>query len=149
MAQSDILKRYLDAGMAFTQLTRARADAIVKELVRAGEVRRERTQETVDDLVERSRRNTEALLGLVRKEVTSQLSQLGLATKEDLARLERRLGGTTKGAAKKKAPAKKAAAKKAPGSSRGPGSSGGSGAAFGPAGGPPTAGERLPGPAGI
>ena len=81
MAQSDILKRYLDAGMAFTQLTRARADGIVKELVRAGEVRRERTQETVDDLVERSRRNTEALLSMVRKEVTSQLSQLGLATK--------------------------------------------------------------------
>ena len=149
MAQSDILKRYLDAGMAFTQLTRARADAIVKELVRAGEVRRERTQETVDDLVERSRRNTEALLGMVRKEVTSQLSQLGLATKEDLARLERRLGGATKKAPAKKAPAKKAAAKKASRSSGGPGSSGGSGAAFGPAGDSAVAGERLPGPAGI
>jgi polyhydroxyalkanoate synthesis regulator phasin len=119
MAQSDVLKRYLDAGMAFTQLTRTRAEGIVKELVRAGEVRRERTQETVDDLIERSRRNTEALVNLVRKEVNSQLSQLGLATKLDLSRLERRLGfGGKKAPAKKtaakKGPAKKAAAKKGP-----------------------------------
>ena len=113
MAQSDVLKRYLDAGMAFTQLTRSRAEAMVKELVRAGEVRRDRTQETVDELVDRSRRNTEAVLALVRKEVTSQLSQLGLATKEDLARLERKLAGGTRSTAAKKAPAKKAPAKKA------------------------------------
>jgi len=113
MAQSDSLRRYLDAGMAFTQLTRARAEAIVKDLVRAGEVRRERTQEAVDELVDRSRRNTEAMLALVRKEVTSQLSQLGLATKDDLARLERKLSGGTKATAARKAPAKKAPAKKA------------------------------------
>jgi polyhydroxyalkanoate synthesis regulator phasin len=113
MAQSDVLKRYLDVGMAFTQLTRSRAESMVKELVRVGEVRRDRTQEAVDELVDRSRRNTEALLALVRKEVTSQLSQLGLATKEDLARLERKLSGGTGRSGAKKAPATKAPAKKA------------------------------------
>jgi polyhydroxyalkanoate synthesis regulator phasin len=117
MAQSDVLKRYLDAGMAFTQMTRSRAEGIVRELVRAGDVRRERTQETVDELIERSRRNTEALLGLVRKEVSAQLSQLGLVTKLDLSKLERRLGLRARAApAKKRAagsPTKKTVAKKA------------------------------------
>ena len=41
MAQNDMLKRYLDAGIAFTQMTRTRAEDIVKELVSAGEVQRE------------------------------------------------------------------------------------------------------------
>ena len=114
MAQSDLLKRYLDAGLSFSQMTRARAEAIIKDLVKAGEVQREQTQERVDELVERSRKNTEQFLGLIRKEVARQLSVLGIATKEDLAKLEAKLSGKSGGAAPKKAAAKKAAAKKAP-----------------------------------
>jgi polyhydroxyalkanoate synthesis regulator phasin len=122
--QRDLLRRYLDAGIAFTEMTRARAEGIVKELVRAGEVQREGFQSQVDDLLQRSRRNTEQLRGLVRQEITTQLSQLGLATKDDLNALERRLterfGGAAKKAAKKKAtaPASKARAKRAPASTK-------------------------------
>jgi polyhydroxyalkanoate synthesis regulator phasin len=113
MAQNDMLRRYLDAGMAFTQLTRARAEGIVKDLVKAGEVQREQTQDRVEDLLERSRKNTDALRDLVRKEIREQLASVGLATKDDIARLERKLGAGTP-AAKKAAPvAKPAAAKKA------------------------------------
>ena len=38
MAQTDMLRRYLDAGLAFTKMTQDRAEAIVRDLVRAGEV---------------------------------------------------------------------------------------------------------------
>lgn len=105
MAENDMLRRYLDAGMAFTQLTRARAEAIVKDLVRAGELQREQTQDRVEDLLERSRKNTDQLRDLVRKEIREQFAAIGLATKDDIARLERKLSA----AAAKKAPAKKAA----------------------------------------
>jgi polyhydroxyalkanoate synthesis regulator phasin len=115
--QRDLLKRYLDAGMAFTAMTRTRAEAIVKELTRAGEVQREQVQAQVDDLVQRSRHNTEQLRTLVRKEIGSQFTGLGLATKRDLGALERRLterfGGGAGSATPKKAPAKKAKGKKA------------------------------------
>lgn len=107
MAQNDMLRRYLDAGMAFTQLTRARAEAIVKDLVKAGELQREQTQDVLDDLLERSRKNTDQLRELVRKEIREQLAAIGLATKDDIARIERKLSGSG-GAAKKAAPAKKA-----------------------------------------
>ena len=111
MAQNDMLRRYLDAGMAFTQLTRARAEAIVKDLVKAGELQREQTQDALEDLLERSRKNTDQLRDLVRKEIREQLASIGLATKDDIARLERKLSG---GGAKKATPAKKASpAKKA------------------------------------
>lgn len=111
MADNDMLKRYLDAGVQFTQMTRTRAEAIVKELVRAGEVQRDQAQGRAEELVERSRKNTEQLLTLVRKEVADQLAGLGLATKADLAALESRLAkkanaakpAATKPVAKKKA----------------------------------------------
>ena len=43
MAENPLIKRYLDAGMAFTQMTQARAEAIVKDLVKAGEVQAQKT----------------------------------------------------------------------------------------------------------
>ena len=134
MAQLDALRKYLEAGMAFTQTTRARAEEIVGNLVRAGELQTEQTQQQVQDLVDRSRENTERMVNAVRKEVVGQLGSLGFATKADLAKLERKLdaavraskpGAAKKTAAKttakkttgkkttaKKAPAKKSAAKK-------------------------------------
>ncbi|HEY4378118.1 MAG TPA: hypothetical protein VGM93_13210, partial [Acidimicrobiales bacterium] len=98
------------------QLTQTRAESIVKDLVKAGEVQAEQAQAAVADLVERSRKNTEKLLDQVRKEVRDQVGNLGLATKADIARLEKKissLGAPAKKAPAKKAPAKKAAAKKA------------------------------------
>ena len=116
MAQRDLLKRYLDAGMSFTAMTRAKAEAIVKELARAGEIQREQVQAQVDELVQRSRHNSDQLRTLVRKEVGTQFSGLGLVTRRDLNALERRLterfGGATKTAPAKKAAGKKAASRK-------------------------------------
>ena len=78
MAQNDTWKRYLDAGMAFTQMTRDRAEALVKAFVENGEVQREQASEWVEDLVERSRKNTEAIVELVRTEIRSQLKAMGV-----------------------------------------------------------------------
>jgi polyhydroxyalkanoate synthesis regulator phasin len=100
MAQRDVFRRYLEAGVAFTELTRSRAEQIVKDLVKAGEVPRKRAEETIDDLVERSKQNSEMLVALVQAQVREQLSSLGLATKDDIARLEAQIaGGAATGAA--------------------------------------------------
>ena len=119
MAQSDLLKRYIDAGVSFTNLTQNRAERLVKELVKAGELQADQAREAVADLVERSRKSSERLLELISKEVRSQITSLGLASQADLDRIERRMAklmgksGKSKAKAAKKAPAKKAGAKKA------------------------------------
>jgi polyhydroxyalkanoate synthesis regulator phasin len=110
MAQNDLLKRYLDAGVAFTTLTRSRAEAIVRDLVKAGEVQAEQAQKTVEELVDRSRKNTERMADTIRKEVRQQIANLGLATQSDIARLERKIASLSKPAPAKRA---KKAAKKA------------------------------------
>ena len=132
MAQNDVLKRYIDTGLAFTAVTQARAEALVKELVKAGEVQADQAREVISDLVERSRKNSEQLLETVRREVKQQITSLGLVSKADLDKAEARIsslvgtaskpvrtaaakvpGRPAKKAPAKKAPAKKAAAKKA------------------------------------
>jgi polyhydroxyalkanoate synthesis regulator phasin len=107
MAENDMLKRYLEAGMAFTQMTRSRAEAIVKDLVHAGEVQREQAQDRVEELVERSRKNTDALLALVRKEIRAQLDERGIG------RGGRRAASAASSTAKKATSATKSTAKKA------------------------------------
>jgi RNA polymerase primary sigma factor len=121
MAQSDVLKRYLDAGAAFTQLTQKRAEAIVSELVSAGEVQASQASQAVQELIDRSRASTEAIVSQVRSEMASQIKSLGLATRSDIARLEKRIDAVAKAPAEKsaankstanKSTAKKSAAKK-------------------------------------
>lgn len=113
MAQGDTWKRYLEAGVAFTEMTRARAEALVKEWVKAGEVPRKRAEELVEQLVEQGRRNTEAVVALVQAQVREQLAALGIATKDDIARLEAKIEAARGGGPAKKAPAAAKATKKA------------------------------------
>ena len=136
MAQNDVLKRYLDAGLSFTAVTQSRAEALVKDLVKAGEVQADQARDAVSDLLERSRKNSEKLIETVRTEVRNQISNLGLASQADMDKLEQRISSlfgaattqakkaaapasqaakkATRKVAAKKAPAKKAVAKKAP-----------------------------------
>ena len=127
MAQNDVFKRYLDAGMAFTQVSREKAEEFVKELVKQGEIRRKEAEDVIETLVERSRKNTEDLVAIIRQEVADQLRNIGLEDLVKRAGLPER-GNVAEAAEKvdiaaeqaadvvapKKASAKKPAVKKAP-----------------------------------
>jgi polyhydroxyalkanoate synthesis regulator phasin len=115
MAQTPDWKQLLETGMQFTEMRRSQAKRIAQDLLSQGHIARDQVSSTVDELVDLSRRRTEALSGVVRQEVQRQLGSLGLATKEDLARLERKLSRPpAKKAPAKKAPAQKTTARKAP-----------------------------------
>ena len=119
MATNDSIQRYIDAGVAFTNMTRRKAEELVSELVDNGELQRGEAKARVDELLERSRQGTEAIVHAVRSEVARQLDAVGITNLEDLAKQVAAMLGRTaesakKAAPKKKAPAKKAAAKKAP-----------------------------------
>src|SRR5262245_19623932 len=111
-------KRYLEAGMQFTELRRSQARAVASELVSQGQLARDQVSGAVDEIVAMSRRRSDELRAIVQKEVQRQLHALGLATKADVERLERKIRdvkkASTKAAKKKSAPAakKKAAAAK-------------------------------------
>jgi hypothetical protein len=85
----------------------------------------QRADDFIEDIVERSRQNTAAIVSLVQAQVQDQLGALGLATKADIARLEAKINrasgsassgsGAAKKSAVKKSTAKKSTAKKSTG----------------------------------
>ncbi|MGH9230723.1 MAG: phasin family protein [Acidimicrobiales bacterium] len=102
----------LDAGMTFTAMTQARAEDLIRDLVRAGEVQAEQAQSVIDELVDRSRRNSERLIDAVRNEIRQQMAGLGLATKGDVERLERRIADVSAARGPRKATTRKASTRK-------------------------------------
>jgi polyhydroxyalkanoate synthesis regulator phasin len=126
MVDRDAFQKYLDAGIAFTNITRSKAEELVQELVQNGEFQSDDARAKVEELIERSRKGREALVFQVRREVSRQLEGMGITNVEDLAKQVSSLLARTaeagraassgmKKTATKKAAGKKAAAKKTSG----------------------------------
>jgi polyhydroxyalkanoate synthesis regulator phasin len=124
MPQGPDWKQLIETGMSFTELRRSQARQIVSELVAQGQLAQDKAAAAVDELLEFSRRRREDVREMVATEIQRQVRALGIATRDDLAKLERKLGASTTPAKKtpaKKAPAvKKAPAKKAPAAKKTP-----------------------------
>ena len=73
------------------ELTRHRAEQMVREWVTAGDLRRGQAQSMVKDLVDWSRQNRRELISFVQSEIQSQIAALGLPSKREVDRLERRV----------------------------------------------------------
>lgn len=69
----DDLRRMAMLGSGVAELTRNRAEQLAK------------------DLIARSNKNRSELLRIIRAEISNQLTSLGVATKRDVERLERRV----------------------------------------------------------
>lgn len=122
---TDPLSRYIEAATGLTQVTKSKAEQIVKGLVNQGTAVTGNAQGLVDDLLERSQENRDALLTLVRSETKRVIKAMGLASASDVERLQRQLadlrrrlaereaGGTTGEEAAAESSAKKAAKKTA------------------------------------
>jgi polyhydroxyalkanoate synthesis regulator phasin len=98
-------------------MTRRRAEELVQELVQSGHLDGGDARAKVDELIERSRKGSEALMGQIRTEVSRQLDSVGITSLEDLATQVAALLGRSAEAARsagaKRATAKEAATKKA------------------------------------
>jgi colicin import membrane protein len=86
MANNERIRKYLDAGSVFGQVTRGRAEEIVRELVNSGDIQRSQAQEWVDTLVDRSRKTSDQIIEMVRHEVAAQLSRVDSKTIENLSK---------------------------------------------------------------
>ena len=82
-------------------MTQQRAEALVKDLVKAGDVSKGKAGKALNDLMERSRKTTEDLRAIIRREIADQVETLGLATKDDIARLEAKIAAGPEPASRK------------------------------------------------
>ena len=77
MATNDSLQRYIDAGIAFTHMTRKKAEELVSELVKNGDLQTDEAKARVDELLERGRQGTEVIVSTVRSEVSASSAAVG------------------------------------------------------------------------
>ena len=116
MSGKPLLKRLLDAGMQFTEVSQEQAEKIVNELVKSGKARRKDSEELVQQLVDRGRSATEQLVSTVQSEISKQMGRFAGRLDDLESRVEEiaQRAGVASKPAKKAAPVKKAApAKKA------------------------------------
>ena len=73
------------------ELTRHRAEQLVRDMVKSGDVRRDQASSLVKTLLDVGRQNREQITELIRAEIRRQMSNVGVVEKRDLERLERRV----------------------------------------------------------
>ena len=87
----DALKSYLALASGLSEVTRQKAAGAAKALVAQGEATAGQMTELVDDLLQQSRQNREAVTALVKYEVDRALGLVGLAATDEVAQLTERV----------------------------------------------------------
>jgi len=84
-------EQYLQALADLRETTRTQAERVAGLLAKQGEVQAEQASRIAEDLLRRTRSNREQLSRLLQREVKRQLSAVGIATREEVARLQQRV----------------------------------------------------------
>ncbi len=84
----DELRRWATVGSGVAELVLNRAEQLVRELVREGEIQREAASGLVSDLMERTKDDREEVARALRVEIQNQTTQLGIASAREVERLE-------------------------------------------------------------
>lgn len=85
------LKRWVSTGIGLALLTKEKAEEIVQELIRQGEISRDEGKEILDGLIRRAQAERDELQRRIDAEVRRLLESAGLARQEDVRRLEEEL----------------------------------------------------------
>lgn len=88
-AMLDAVRRFVEAGRE--ALTPEKAEELARALVKEGQARRDQVARLARDLTTWSRRNSERFVAAIRAEVRTQITKAGLATKDDVEALKRRI----------------------------------------------------------
>lgn len=84
-------EQYLQALASLSDLTRTQAERVAALLAKQGEVQSAQVGRVAEDLMRRTQKNRETMSRLVQREVKRQLGVLGMATRDEVARLQQRV----------------------------------------------------------
>ena len=88
MATNPLLKKMLDAGMQFTEMSQKQAEKLVKEFVKAGQARKKDSDEMVRQIVDRGRNLSEQIVASVQAELAKQMSKFAVRLDDVEGRVE-------------------------------------------------------------
>ena len=88
---SDIIKKVFLAGLGAVTLTREKAEDIIEELVKKGELTHEEKPGVLNDLLKATEKRKDEMQNFVKEEVQKVLKTLNIPTGDELNNLEKRL----------------------------------------------------------
>lgn len=87
----DIIKKAMLLGLGVISLTKEKAEELVDDLIKRGEVTREERFKIVDKLLKEAEKQEEELFGKISETVQKVITDLGLPTKKELDEISKRL----------------------------------------------------------
>jgi len=92
----DLMKKGVLMGLGAITLTKERAEAMVDELVKKGELAKEERGSAITELLEKAEQEQKFLHDMIAAEVKKITEELGLATKNDLKSLGKKIDDLSK-----------------------------------------------------
>jgi polyhydroxyalkanoate synthesis regulator phasin len=86
-----MIHRAVSLGLGLAVASKEQIEKAVDELVKKGEVSRAESSEFIEELLSKGSEAKQKMEDMVRERVQTILGEQGVATKEDIERLERRL----------------------------------------------------------
>ena len=87
----DLFKKGVLMGLGAVTITKEKAEQIVDELVKKGELAKDKRSQAVQDLLKKAEEQEKILIDKVSSEVNKAIVKLGIPTKKDLERLEKKI----------------------------------------------------------
>lgn len=91
MNMNEMLRKALSLGVGVTMASKERIESFVDEMVKRGELAPADSKEWIASLVEKGETERQEWAGYVKEQMQKLLAELQVASKEDIARLERRI----------------------------------------------------------
>lgn len=88
---SDIIKKTILAGLGAFTLTREKAEDLIEDLVKKGELTREEKPNILSDLIKATEKRKDEARNFVKEEVQKILKTLNIPTRDEINALEKRL----------------------------------------------------------
>ena len=85
----DLFKKGVLMGLGALTITKEKAEQIVDELVKKGELAKDERSKAIQDLLKKVDEQEKILIDKVSAEVNKTIEKLGVPTKKDLERLEK------------------------------------------------------------
>jgi poly(hydroxyalkanoate) granule-associated protein len=87
----ELIRRGILLGLGAISLTHEKAKAFVDELVKRGEVTKDQGGELVQEILDRAKEQEKTITEKINTEIKKAIDSLGVASKKDISRLEKRI----------------------------------------------------------
>ena len=86
-----LLGKFLLSGLGVLVLTQEKIEELIEELTKKGEIPEREKKKLLTEIIEKGEKKRKEIEGKIKEKVEIMLSQMNVATKDDIQKLEKRI----------------------------------------------------------